>query len=253
MGVVPAAAEASSGTGDSYVELARELMERVKEERPYEKVRKKLEEASVEALDKELDEDPKRLAFWLNVYNAHIQILLQEDPSLYDDRDAFFGKERVTIAGEKLSFDKIEHGIIRRSKVKVSMGYANKMFPGSFEKRFRLDELDPRIHFALNCGARNCPPVAVHHAERIDKELDYMSRKFLEETTELKNGKAHVVALFSWFRGDFGGKDGIREMLRRYDIISGDASPELVFKDYDWTLSLGNYRNWEDTPLGALK
>jgi hypothetical protein len=237
----------------SYEELARQLLIRVKEGKSYEDVQERLQKASKDALEADLDKDPDRLAFWLNVYNAHIQILLNKKPELYEDRDAFFGEERVTIAGEELSFDKIEHGIIRRSKIKVSMGHMQKPFPGSFEKRFRLDELDPRIHFALNCGAKSCPPVAVYHAERIDQELDYMARTFLKETTELEKGKAHVTALFSWFRGDFGGKDGIRDMLRDHGILSEDAEPELVFKDYDWTLALGNYRDWSETSLGAYR
>lgn len=237
----------------SYNELARELLLRVKNDEAYQEVQKKLEVASKETLEADLDEGPKRLAFWLNVYNAHIQILLKEQPGLYEDRDDFFGEERVTIAGVTLSFDKIEHGIIRRSKIKVSMGHMQKPFPGSFEKRFRLKELDPRIHFALNCGAKSCPPVAVYHVGRLDKELDYMAKTFLKKSTELKNGKAHVTPLFSWFRGDFGGKDGVRKMLKEYGILSNDADPELVFKDYDWTLFLDNYREWADTPLGAYR
>ena len=50
-----------------------------------------------------------------------------------------------------------------------------------------------------------------------------------------------VTPLFSWFRGDFGGKSGVIQFLKSYSLIPSESNPELVFLDYDWTLSLGNY------------
>jgi hypothetical protein len=126
------------------------------------------------------------------------------------------------------------------------MGHVQKPFPSSLEKRLRVSEVEPRIHFALNCGAKSCPPVAIYHSERLDRELDYMARNYLEETTELKDGEVRVTRLFSWFRGDFGGKDGMRDMLRKYDIIEEGAEPDIEFEEYDWTLALDNYREWND-------
>lgn len=233
----------SSGDRKKVEALSQELLQKVKKGESTEALQKDLADLSKDALEEQLGSDAEKIAFWLNIYNAHIQILLKEDPSLYEDRDAFFGEERISIAGERLSFDKIEHGLLRRSKIKAGMGHVQKPFPGSFEKRFRVDEVDPRIHFALNCGARTCPPVAVYHSERLDRELDYMARNFLKESTVIDGDEAHVTRLFSWFRGDFGGKDGMKEMLRNYDVIGSDEAVDLVFKEYDWTLDLGNYRD----------
>ncbi len=56
------------------------------------------------------------------------------------------------------SLDEIEHGILWRSKCKLSLGYFNKIFKSRFEKAFRVDKLDYRIHFALNCGAPEMNP-----------------------------------------------------------------------------------------------
>ncbi len=236
----------ASQSKDEHLQHARRMMEAVKNGKDPSKYRKELEQASKKKLANELDSDAKKLAFWINVYNANVQILLGEDPSLFDDRDDFFGSELITVAGQELSLDAIEHGLIRHSKIKASMGHMNKPFPGSFEKRFRVEELDPRIHFAVNCGAKSCPPVAVYHADRIDRELDHMAERFLKKTTDLRDGEAHVTRLFSWFRGDFGGKDGIKEFLKGYDIIPKKADPDLVFKEYDWTMALGNFYEWDD-------
>jgi len=50
-----------------------------------------------------------------------------------------------------------------------------------------------------------------------------------------------VNTLMSWFRGDFGGKAGAVEMLKKYNVIPQDADPSVSFLEYDWTLELGNY------------
>ena len=72
-----------------------------------------LEAATLVELTQELDSDEKKLAFWLNVYNGYIQLRLNANPSDYEDRREFFKKEQISIAGEKMSFADIEHGIIR--------------------------------------------------------------------------------------------------------------------------------------------
>ena len=34
-----------------------------------------------------------------------------------------------------------------------------------------LEEVEPRIHFALNCGAKSCPPIKTFTSTDIDNEL----------------------------------------------------------------------------------
>jgi hypothetical protein len=29
-------------------------------------------------------------------------------------------------------------------------------------------EVDPRMHFALNCGARGCPPIQIYDSENVE-------------------------------------------------------------------------------------
>ncbi len=134
----------------------------------------------------------------------------------------------------------IEHGIIRSSQVKISMGYIGKLFPSKYEKQFRLEKVDPRIHFALNCGAKSCPAVAYYTADRVDDELERAVRGYLKSECEVKDGEVAVPMLFSWFRGDFGGKKGIKEFLIKYDIID-NTDYKISFIEYDWTLQLGQY------------
>lgn len=192
-------------------------------------------------------EDHKK-AFWLNLYNTWVQWLLQQDPAKYKNRNAFFTDKQIQVAGHRLSLDDIEHGLLRRSTFKWSLGYLRNPLPSRFEKCFRLQRLDPRIHFALNCGARSCPPIAYYRPEDIDRQLDLAQKSYLRaEVTRGQDGnKVYLPAILGWFRGDFGGKRGLRALLQREGLLRGSGTAQLHFKPYDWTLFLNNYTN--ETP-----
>ena len=195
-------------------------------------------------LKKQLATDDDKKAFWLNLYNAFVQKLLTENPEKYKSRNSFFSNKQLLIAGTKLSLDDIEHGMLRRSKVKWSLGYLNKLFPSRFEKKFRINKLDYRIHFALNCGAKSCPPIAYYDPEKINMQLELAAKNYLHQETEYDKdaGVVHVPKIMSWFRGDFGGKKGIKNILKKYNIIGDNKEPQIRFKNYDWTLFLNNYK-----------
>jgi len=233
----------------SYAHLSMELVEAVRDGEPFGHIVRKLEQVSPETLRENLDTEAKNKAFWLNIYNAYVQILLLEDPELFEGRNSWFGynfftSSQVTIAGKELSFDDIEHGIMRRSKIKISMGYLNSWFVDDFIKKFWWEEVDPRIHFAVNCGAASCPYIAVYDPDRVEEQLEIATREFLHETTvyDPEEGRVEVTRLMSWFRGDFGGISGAVQMLKDYDVIPEDADPSVDFMEYDWTLDLGNYK-----------
>ncbi len=226
-----------------YVKLSQELVLAVKKNEDRSEIIERLANISADKMALELDTDAEKKAFFINVYNGFVQHILTESPEKFEDRDAFFTTDQITLAGQELSLDDIEHGIIRGSKVKWSLGLIQNPFTDDFEEIFRVKETDPRIHFALNCGAKSCPYVAIYSAEKLDSQLDFISKQFLERTSEYnpEEDKVYVTSLISWFRGDFDGLDSAKAMLREYDIIPDDANPDLVFKDYDWTLELGNF------------
>lgn len=184
------------------------------------------------------------LAFWINAYNATVQYRLRADPDQFDRR-SFFGRQLIEIAGHDLSLDDIEHGIIRRSQWKYGLGYVRNPFARGFEKRHRLDDRDERIHFAINCGAASCPAIFGYEASRVHEQLDEAARAYLDESVEYdpNTNQAVVPRLCLWYRGDFGGKRGIRQLLQRYDIVPADARPSLSYADYDWSLELDAFRD----------
>lgn len=212
---------------------------------------------SSDVLATALSTSDARTAFWLNVYNAAVQDELRADPSRYDSRLRFFVANRVTVAGTDLSLNDIEHGILRRSRTVFGLGYLPRVLQSRFERRHRVDSLDPRIHFALNCGAASCPPIAAYSAERLDEELAVASESYLESevTYDAAAGVVRVPQLFLWYHGDFGGRRGTLELLRRYGRLSADDAPKVRYRSYDWSLDLDNFldreRGRDDASVGS--
>lgn len=227
----------------TYTRLSQDLLYAIRTEDVYTAISDSLAAVTENALAAELKTDAQKLAFWLNIYNAHVQLLLRKDPKLWAKRSAFYSAKEIRIAGHALSLDEVEHGILRRSKAKLALGYMNTLFPGKFERRFRVDKTDARIHFALNCGASSCPPIAFYKPEAINEQLDQACASYLLQECKLEKGTVTVPKLFSWFRGDFGGKKGIRRFLEKYAVIPKGSKPGIAFKPYNWSLELGKYTN----------
>jgi len=176
------------------------------------------------------------LAFWLNCYNAGTQRLLADRPALYDSRWRFFRAPALTVAGHPLGLDDIEHGILRASRSKYGLGYLPRLLPDSFEHRYKLATVDPRIHFALHCGAASCPAIRAYEPDAVDAQLETATRAYLDATVESDPGAdvVRVPRVFRWFPGDFGGTSGIRGFLRRYDQLPDD-SVGIDYLDWDWS------------------
>lgn len=230
--------------------LSMRLIERIREGQSTGDITDCLANISPEKLKSELSTESEKKAFWLNVYNAFIQLILQDEPELFEDRNSWFGynffsSPQVTIAGYRMSFDDMEHGIMRRSTNKLSLGYMRNWFIADVEKELMWDEIDPRIHFALNCGAASCPYIAAYDPQRVDEQLDITTENYLSRTTEYNESEntVRVTKLMNWFRGDFGGKDGAVSFLKEYDIIPDDVDPSIEFQEYDWTLDLDNFQD----------
>jgi len=226
------------------VGLSMELLNGVRYKTDVSGMIKVLAELKEEQLAVVLTNDDAKKVFWINVYNAMIQHQLSQDTSSYVNRRKFFGSKNIVVAGQKLSFDDIEHGMLRGSKVKWAGGYIHKMVSSPFERKFRVEKLDWRIHFALNCGAMSCPAVFQYNQGEVDKQLENSTNLFLmfETTYDSTANTIQLPKLFSWFRKDFGGKKGIYALLQARDIIPAGATPKITYTQYDWSLSVANYK-----------
>ena len=122
------------------------------------------------------------LAFWLNLYNAGALALTARATGLNSVLriPGGFSEPFVTVEGEGLSLDAIEHAKIRR---------------------FR----DPRIHGALVCGSVSCPTLrrTPYVGASLDRDLDSQMRTFLAGSVSTSPETCDAVARLSLVRRGF--------------------------------------------------
>jgi hypothetical protein len=195
-------------------------------------VRQQLGRVNVAALN------PKQqLAHWINVYNVNTVATIVEGYPTDSIRDLstdpiirlnVFKKERVPVGNAKLSLDAVENEKIRAG--------------------FR----DARIHFAINCAAKSCPPIrqTAFTGETLDAQLDEQARAFLNGPHGARFEKdgdtlvIHTTKIMDWFGDDFdkwaGGKAAF---IRKYvaadkqRLIDQAKKIEFEYDDYDWALN----------------
>lgn len=192
----------------------------------------------------------QRLAFWINTYNTaviHGVIELGLQQSVREFR-GFFDRMTYEIGGFRFSLNEMEHGILR----------GNRRHPyrllRPFRKRdprleFSVSPLDPRIHFALVCGARSCPPIGFYEAEQIDSQLQLAAESFIN-SPQVKilpqEGTILISMIFKWYGVDFGGNhEALIETILNF-LDEGEKKVYLrenrdririKFRSYDWNLN----------------
>lgn len=230
----------------SPVELSQAYLKAVKAGQDTEGIRQALAGLTVNELQAALQQQSRRQAFWINLYNALAQESLnKETMQQASARNKAFRKKRLTVAGNQMSLNDIEHGMLRKSNLLWGLGFLRNPFPGSFERRLRVHTLDPRIHFALNCGAASCPPIHFYEPDQLSRQLDRATMNYLHQMVEKDHQRVKLPKVFSWFRGDFGGKEGIYTFLRRYELIAPTERPALAFQGWDWSPQLGKFSSLE--------
>jgi hypothetical protein len=160
------------------------------------------------------------LAWHLNAYNAWVlRLMIERYPVAgpLAGTPRFFDERRIRVAGEEMSLNDLETGRIR--------------------KGFQ----EPRIHFALNCASRSCPPLhgKPFDAADLDATLTSLTRAFLDgnpEAVRVEGGKVRVTRLFEWYAEDFGGLSRAAEYINRYRTKPIPAG-KLEFLEYNWSLN----------------
>lgn len=132
--------------------------------------------------------EDERKRYYLTAYNAYI---LFYAASAYPDKHGLwsrlglFKNKDIILGGRKLTLNDLEHNIIRK------------------------EFFDPRIHFALNCGARSCPPLkaGVIPENATENELEEAARRFINDPANVRFDEStltlYLSKIFDWFEGDF--------------------------------------------------
>ena len=162
--------------------------------------------------------------------------------------DNMWGSNAYNVGGLVFTLDDIEHGVLRENR-----GHPAKKAPCFAKDDPRLKvvcSLDPRIHFALNCGANSCPPIKVYSGEKLDRQLGLASSAFLKSSV-VANDETKTVSmskLLYWYRVDFGSTDqevfkslasmiGSNAELKGTLLKAADQDYAIEYADYDWSLN----------------
>jgi hypothetical protein len=194
----------------------------------------------------------ERLAFWLNLYNALVIDAVVTYGLRLGGSGGRFGvftflrRAAYDVGGMRFSCDDIEHGILRGNR-------GHPFLPGSQfgtldpRRNGIIDPLDARLHFALNCGTRSCPPIGVYDADQIDAQLTLATRNFLNRETGLdpQSGRLRVPGVFRRRAQDFGGRPGVIAFLlyylpgdeRRRWLEAQGSRPRFGYPRYNWRLN----------------
>jgi hypothetical protein len=183
----------------------------------------------LEEVDSKVLSRNEQFAFYINAYNSWtIKLILSEYPEVKSIKDLGslfknpWKKKICRIDRKIMTLDDIEHSILR--------------------PRFK----DPRVHFAINCAAKSCPPLRSepYRAGELDQQLDEMTGAFINdlESNRLENHTLYVSSIFKWFGEDFNkdiigfflkyAKRGLKEQL--------EANKEMIkvkYLDYNWSLN----------------
>jgi hypothetical protein len=164
----------------------------------------------------------QQLAFYLNAYNAwilHEALGKYPTKSVKDVLFTFFTGKRITVAGQQTSFNALEKETIR--------------------SKFS----EPRVHFALNCASRSCPPLnrEAFAADKLETQLEKLAKGYVNSEKGVKYSAASKTAelskIFDWYKDDFKGEGGALAFInkRRATPIPNDA--KISYQDYDWGLN----------------
>jgi len=169
-----------------------------------------------------LKTEADRLAFWINTYNGftNYQIVnFQLKNSVFEKPD-FFINRGLMINEISFSLDDIEHGILRRNGDRKN-GKPKQFSAQDKRQKLMVNEMDFRIHFALNCGSISCPPIAFYEAEKIDKQLALAEENFSgsEFVIDSEKKKLFCSSIFIWYRKDFGNRYLNDPKLSHYEIV----------------------------------
>lgn len=175
-------------------------------------------------------EDARR-AFWINAYNLLARHASLGRRSTWPDDILETYRTRYSVAGRRLSLNTIEHGLLRGNRPLPGLPF-RPLRAGDPRLRWGVP-LDPRVHFALNCGARSCPPIRVYHEDKLDAELALAQLSFLSAETEVdpSGQRLTTTALLRMYAGDFGvAGEYLAKVLDRPEL----RGAEVCYRRYDW-------------------
>jgi hypothetical protein len=196
-----------------------------------------------------LQGDSRRIAFWLNLFNT----LVIHGVIAFGVRDSvkevpfFFDRAQYRVGEFNFTLSDIEHGILR-GNARPPWRLGHPFGAADPRRTLCVENLEPRIHFALVCASRSCPPIGVYEESRLEAQLATSARVFINATTSFDENRQElsVSQVFDWYRRDFNRSrvaliryiaDHLYDQSRRSRIQARAERLRLSYRPYDWRLN----------------
>eukprot|EP00112_Aurelia_sp_Birch-Aquarium-sp1_P013372 Seg2837.2 transcript_id=Seg2837.2/GoldUCD/mRNA.D3Y31 product="DEP domain-containing mTOR-interacting protein" protein_id=Seg2837.2/GoldUCD/D3Y31 len=208
--------------------------------------------AELKRVDVENATRQEKLAFFINVYNALVihAFVTRGPPTNLWQRYKFFNVVSYVLGGHVYSLNDIENGILRSNR--KPLGSLRKPFSKSDPRlSIALPEPEPRIHFALVCGAKSCPPIKTYNSKEVDNQLKLAAESFLEGddvAVDMVKREVRISQILKWYKEDFGKTKqnivkwimtnmGECEKKRQLTELLESNNFKLAYFPYDWGLN----------------
>jgi hypothetical protein len=172
--------------------------------------------------------DAEQLALLINLYNAAtLQLIIDHYPveSIKKIGGVFKGPWKqpvVKIFGKIITLDTLEHKVLR------------------------TQFSEPRVHFAIVCAAKGCPPLRAeaYTAAQLEAQLEDQGHRFLAETKKnsVSGNTIYLSPIFKWFEEDFTRKKKyvtsfVRDYFPEETAAKIGSGFPVKYTDYDWSLN----------------
>ena len=196
-------------------------------------LRRQMAQVEVGALSKN-----DQLAYWINLYNISTVNVIVENYPVKSIRD--------------ISTDFISHlNVFKKPYVQTRQGAIS--LDDVENEKLRNHFMNPRIHFAINCAAKSCPPIRTepYVGSRVEDQLEDQTKAFLNGPHGVHLEKSggvlhlHTTKIMDWFKDDFEKWSVGRVKFiafystpdKRKQIEAAANQVDLKFDDYDWSLN----------------
>jgi Protein of unknown function, DUF547 len=175
---------------------------------------------------------PEQLAYWINLYNALVVRVVLDHYPISSIRD-------VAPASAQSSAGPWDQKLVEIEDQPVSLGDIQNRI-------LRPIWRDPRVLYALSCGAVGCPNLQPepYQAERLEHQLSKAAMAYVNDPRciRIEDDRLGVSSLYRWYAPDFGGPDTaiinhlmayaepkLAMQLERFEKVSDDG--------FDWRLN----------------
>jgi hypothetical protein len=177
----------------------------------------------IETMNLASADEKQKKAFYANAYNL---IVIYQVAKYYPlksplDQSGFFDKVKHKVAREPMTLNFLEI------------------------KKLILTYKDPRIHFALACAAKSCPPLAnfAFMPDIMDEQLTTRTKLALNNKDWLivkpAEKKVLLSKIFDWYNKDFtmNGENSVIDFVNKYRNTPIASNYTIGYYEYNWSLN----------------